>query len=169
MRLIAIGIAAWISFTAALALALAPAADTPSSEIKTAAPAPAAQTEGDAADKSAGCITCHRETDRASMHESPGVVLGCVDCHGGNATVKSPPQDIPRFYETPEYDAARARAHVAPRFPKEWKTPASANPEGSYTLLNRERPEFIRFVNPSDYRVAREACGACHLEIIQAA
>src|SRR6185436_20129314 len=39
----------------------------------------------------------------------------------------------------------------------------------SYTLLNRESPEFIRFINPADYRVAREACGACHLPIIQAA
>src|SRR5581483_7442279 len=36
-------------------------------------------------------------------------------------------------------------------------------------LLNRESPEFIRFVNPSDYRVARESCGACHLPEIQAA
>ena len=32
-----------------------------------------------------------------------------------------------------------------------------------------EAPEFVRFENPSDYRVAREACGACHLGIIQAA
>ena len=35
-------------------------------------------------------------------------------------------------------------------------------------MLNKESPEFIRFVNPSDYRVAREACGACHLEVIEA-
>ena len=43
--------------------------------------------------------------------------------------------------------------------------PVSANPKQSYTLLNREAPEFVRFVNPSDYRVARESCGACHLEV----
>ena len=30
-------------------------------------------------------------------------------------------------------------------------------------------PAFIRFVNPSDYRVAREACGACHMELIEKA
>ena len=42
-------------------------------------------------------------------------------------------------------------------------------PKQSYTLLNREAPEFVRFVNPSDYRVAREACGACHMELIEAA
>ena len=38
-------------------------------------------------------------------------------------------------------------------------------PKHSYTLLNRESPEFVRFVNPGDYRVARESCGACHLPI----
>src|SRR6185295_3720164 len=68
-----------------------------------------------------------------------------------------------------DYGAAMNRAHVTPRFPREWRLPVSANPQRSYTLLNRESPEFIRFINPADYRVAREACGACHLPIIQAA
>src|SRR3546814_15010621 len=58
-------------------------------------------------------------------------------------------------------------AHPQPTLPGAWHD-SSANPERSYTLLNKEAPEFIRFVNPSDYRVAREACGACHLEIIEA-
>jgi len=38
----------------------------------------------------------------------------------------------------------------------------SRNPENSYALLNHESPEFIRFVNPGDLRVATYACGACH-------
>ena len=58
-------------------------------------------------------------------------------------------------------------AHPQPTLPGAWHD-SSANPERSYTLLNKESPEFIRFVNPSDYRVAREACGACHLEVIEA-
>ena len=58
---------------------------------------------------------------------------------------------------------------MLPRYPLAWNYPSSANPPDSYTLLNREAPEFIRFVNPGDYRVAREACGACHLPTIQAA
>ena len=37
-----------------------------------------------------------------------------------------------------------------------------------YDLAN-ESPEFIRFVNPGDLRVAREACGACHIAIVEAA
>ncbi len=68
-----------------------------------------------------------------------------------------------------DYLEAMSKAHVLPRYPLAWKTPASANPEDSYTLLNRESPAFVRFINPSDYRVAREACGACHLPVIQAA
>ncbi len=66
------------------------------------------------------------------------------------------------------YDAARDQAHVQPLYPETWHYPSSANPERSYTLLNRESPEFIRFVNPSDYRVAETACGACHQPTIDA-
>ena len=39
---------------------------------------------------------------------------------------------------------------------------SSANPERSYTLLLAESPEFVRFVNPGDLRVAQETCGTCH-------
>ena len=38
------------------------------------------------------------------------------------------------------------------RFPEAWRP--SANPVRSYTLLNHESPEFVRFVNPGDLRVA---------------
>ena len=129
----------------------------------TAPPAPDSQSSADADAKSAGCRTCHTETDRASMHVSEGVVLGCADCHGGVASIARP-EGAAR--ETAEYRRAMDAAHVLPRFPDEWKT--SRNPERSYTLLNKEHPAFIRFVNPGDLRVARESCGACHLPIIQA-
>ncbi|MBM3505295.1 MAG: hypothetical protein FJX65_15650 [Alphaproteobacteria bacterium] len=125
----------------------------------TAPPAPRAQLPEQAAAKSAGCITCHTRTDAFSMHRNPAVVLGCTDCHGGDASVKA---------SSIEDAAARDRAHVQPRYPKTWHYPSSGNPERSYTLLNREAPEFIRFVNPSDLRVAREACGACHTNQIAA-
>src|SRR5262249_41690493 len=60
------------------------------------------------------------------------------------------------------------KAHVAPRFPNAWVS--SANPIRSYTLLNHETPEFIRFVNPGDFRVAHISCGTlnCHpKEVLQ--
>ena len=128
-------------------------------------PAPERQSATEAEAKSAGCASCHTATDRHTMHQNPGVVLGCTDCHGGDAKVARPAGAAPA---EPGYRAALERAHVLPRYPLAWNWPASANPEGSYTLLNREAPEYIRFVNPGDLRVAREACGACHLPIIQA-
>ena len=120
-------------------------------------PAPRSQLPEQAMSKSAGCITCHTRTDSFTMHKTPGVILGCVDCHGGDATVKATAIE--------DRDAIN-RAHVLPRFPKTWHAPTSANPKRSYTLLNRESPEFIRFVNPGDLRIARESCGACHLDQI---
>src|SRR3974377_1329306 len=52
-----------------------------------APPAPMKQTEAEAATKSAGCMSCHTTTDSLTMHTSPGVTLGCTDCHGGNAAI----------------------------------------------------------------------------------
>src|SRR5690606_6893480 len=102
-----------------------------------------------------------------TMHRNPAVVLGCTDCHGGDASVMKPAGfEDPK---APAYFAAQERAHVQPRYPHSWRYPSSANPEHSFTLLNRESPEYIRFVNPSDYRVVEEACGACHLQDIVSA
>ena len=101
----------------------------------------AAQSETDAQMKSHGCISCH--TDVGNMHPEHTVHLGCTDCHGGDATTT----DI-------------RRAHVWPRYGKAWRS--SANPVRSYTILNHESPEFIRFMNPGDLRVAHISCGQCH-------
>ena len=131
----------------------------------TAPSAPVSQEDAPMQAKSAGCLTCHTATDSFSMHASPAVRLGCTDCHGGNSTVKLA-ANVQRGTQT--YQDAFEQAHVLPRYPKAWHYPSSANPERTYTLLNRESPEFIRFINPSDYRVAKEACGACHMDIINA-
>ena len=102
------------------------------------------QTPNAAAAKSAGCLSCHK--GQHEPHGKPETVrLGCVDCHGGN----------------PESDDLQ-HAHVWPRFPDAWGT--SGNPIRSYTLLNHETPEFIRFVNPGDLRVAHLSCGNCHAD-----
>ena len=130
-----------------------------------APPAPERQTLAIAHSKSEGCKSCHTPGDHDTMHVNPGVILGCTDCHGGDAKTGKPQGADPK---DAAYRAAVARAHVLPRYPVAWKYPSSANPQDSYTLLNREAPEFVRFVNPGDYRVARESCGACHLPIIQA-
>jgi hypothetical protein len=107
------------------------------------------------------------------MHANEAVVLGCTDCHGGDANVLAPPGET---YSADDKGSARGwsagylaqmdKAHVLPRFPDHWK--GSANPERSYTWLMKEAPEFARFINPGDLRAADEACGACHRPIIQA-
>jgi len=169
----------------------------------TAPPAPFNQSQAAADAKSEGCVTCHTSTDRHTMHASPAVVLGCTDCHGGNATVKGPgggfdarhavtygdhvhkageehgddhgkSKDKGHGKESfghhspfdPMYQSAMDNAHVLPRYPAHF--PSSANPTGNFAKLNKESPEFIRFINPGDLRIAREACGACHLKTVQA-
>ncbi|HEV8334207.1 MAG TPA: hypothetical protein VGQ22_22475 [Steroidobacteraceae bacterium] len=131
----------------------------------TAPPSPASQSDESVRAKSAGCLSCHTQTDASTMHLNPAVKLGCADCHGGNsnARVASGAQR-----GSDDYKKAFEAAHVLPRFPESWHYPSSANPERTYTLLNRESPEFVRFINPSDYRVARESCGACHMDVIEA-
>src|SRR5688500_7815871 len=123
----------------------------------TAPAAPAKQTPEGAAQQSAGCLTCHTKTDAPTMHASEAGVLGCADCHGGDPKVMYSGGGDPK---SKDYRTALDAAHVLPRYPKTWAYPSSANPVRSYALLNRESPEFVRFINPSDYRIAREACGA---------
>lgn len=101
------------------------------------------QTDAQAQAKSAGCVTCHKGVE--PMHDSKLVRLGCTDCHGGCATT-----------------TIKEQAHVHPRFPERW--PTTANPERTFALLNNENPDFIRFINPGDWRAARKSCGTagCH-------
>jgi len=151
----------------------APGAGTPAAEPEkpverhyvTAPPAPKSQDEASVLAKSNGCRSCHVQTDQLSMHTNPAVKLGCTDCHGGNATVALA-NGLQR--NSPQYAQAMQQAHVLPRYPLAWHYPSSANPERTYTLLNRESPEFVRFMNPSDLRVVRESCGACHTDAIEA-
>ena len=116
-------------------------------------------------EKSAGCVSCHTDSDQKTMHASPAVLLGCTDCHGGDANVMG---NNDWGWSDARYTDALAKAHVLPKYPEAWHWPSSANPQRSYALLAKESPEFIRFVNPSDYRIVRDACGACHIEVIEA-
>lgn len=107
----------------------------------------AQQSKADVEAKSWGCVQCHAGV--GDMHNKETVALGCVDCHGGDASTTE-----------------KHLAHVHPKNPEAWTS--SANPVRSYTLLNHESPEFIRFVNPGDLRVAEFTCGGCHAkEVLQ--
>ncbi len=117
-------------------------------------------TQEEAQQRSAGCVSCHTESDRKTMHASDSVVLGCTDCHGGNAAVMK--QGEPG---APSYREAQRSAHVLPRNSGLWRS--SANPERTYTAILDEDLAFVRFVNPGDFRAAPFACGGCHDEDVQ--
>jgi hypothetical protein len=117
------------------------------------------QSRVDADRKSAGCITCHTQTDEATMHATGTVRLGCTDCHGGNSEIHI---ESGVTAGSPQYDQAKHQAHPQPRDPE--LANRSANPVRAYTQWLKESPEYVRFVNPGDLRVAAETCGSvgCH-------
>jgi len=129
--------------------------------------------------ENAACLTCHTGIDSATMHpQDDDLRISCVDCHGGEPNPQPRWTGEPIEFDNParfdsQYVAAKQAAHkVKPRFPDAWADPetglySAANPVRSYTLLNYENPEFIRFVNPGDLRVAHVSCGKCHMDIVQ--
>jgi hypothetical protein len=117
-----------------------PAAESPASP-----PAAPPASKPPAPPSSASCESCHAGIE--PMHET--VQMTCTECHGGDGT-----------------QTEKDRAHVLPRNRQLWKS--SANPSSVYGALNLESPEFIRFMNPADLRVADKACGECHGDIVDA-
>ena len=99
-----------------------------------------------AKEPSDGCESCHQGIE--SMHADGDAEVGvtCVDCHGGNGTATT-----------------KEQAHVRPRNKQVFTS--AANPKNSYAVLNQESSEFLRFMNPGDFRVAGETCGRCHESI----
>jgi hypothetical protein len=94
--------------------------------------------------RSAGCVVCHVGTESMHFDGDEELDIGCADCHGGDAN------------ETRD----KEKAHVQPRNPKLWKS--TANPEQLNAAWLKESDEFIRFINPGDFRAADISCGKCH-------
>ncbi|MBP9663404.1 MAG: hypothetical protein KBD94_02195 [Pyrinomonadaceae bacterium] len=110
-----------------------------------------------------GCVKCHNNIEPMHRYNNRGDVfdkvdaegkdamgLTCTSCHGGNPAA------------TTSKDA-----HVQPRYPKAWGCKdngecSSRNPERTNTLLAKESREFVRFINPGDFRVVSQSCGECH-------
>src|ERR1035437_5356006 len=127
---------------------------TPATPAVTTPNVPQATTEG--------CAKCHSNIEPMHRYSTNGDVfdklvdgkdaqgLTCTVCHGGNPAATT-----------------KKEAHVQPRFPKEWGCKgdgdcSSRNPERTNTLLEKESREFVRFINPGDFRVISISCGACH-------
>src|SRR5580765_6269441 len=111
-------------------------------------PGLSSQTNADADRKSSGCVRAGCHVNAEPMHTSEAVRLGCTDCHGGNA-------------ETTD----KALAHISPSNRELFRT--SAVPVRVYADWLKERAEYIRFINPGDFRVVDQTCGTsgCHEDI----
>jgi len=87
----------------------------------------------------------------------------CVTCHEGS---HDPHFKIPScsLYRLPRGPGKIRQTKLCScgAIIRAWNS--SANPVRSYTLLNHESPEFVRFVNPGDLRIAHLSCGtaSCH-------
>ncbi|HSE12077.1 MAG TPA: hypothetical protein VLB69_05530, partial [Rudaea sp.] len=94
-------------FLLSLNFAIASEEEEPVERTYIATPAaPAFQTWDDAQGKSAGCVSCHTASDRKTMHANEAVVLGCTDCHGGDAKVAVPPGET---YASADAGGAKVR------------------------------------------------------------
>ncbi|SPF53784.1 hypothetical protein SBA4_5860003 [Candidatus Sulfopaludibacter sp. SbA4] len=93
-----------------------------------------------------GCESAKCHVNIEPMHVSTAVRLACAECHGGNPDTTD-----------------KLAGHIQPRNKSAW--PTSANPVRNYAELNHESPEFIRFRNPGDLRIADQTCGrkGCHV------
>src|SRR5579885_3230231 len=124
------------------------------------------ESQEEAMARSSGCVSCHRATDEPTMHPSKGVHLGCTDCHGGNNSVVVAPGSSPI---SAEYQQAKEKAHVQPR--NAFFRNQTRVPERAYSYWLKESAEYVKFVNPGDFRIAAETCGTagCHpMEVRQA-
>ncbi len=114
------------------------------------------------------CLVCHRPLDAfstpAGIEEAhPFAELACEDCHGGNPWVCSTGPTLFDEAGEPQCDGRwlfdQDLAHVQP-------------PDGqpgyirnlSSQQLDGVDPQYLRFVNPGDFRVAAKSCGeaGCH-------
>lgn len=105
-----------------------------------------------------GCVGCHRPRnelgERVGIEDPhPWFPLSCTDCHGGN----------PEAF-------TRLEAHVSPG-----EGPALLRALTS-DELDAADPDYLRFVNPGDLRVAATSCGSsspaagggnCHQAIVE--
>ena len=100
--------------------------------------------------RAAAASQCHQ--DVGDLHDKRHGAARLLDCHGGDpdATDK-------------EHGPRPAAVSARPGRPRPTRS-------ARYTLLNHESPEFIRFVNPGDLRIAHISCGTagCHpKEVLQ--
>src|SRR5207244_832026 len=149
IKLVCIAVIAWVAIVTMFSSGPG-AADTSGSKVTSNSSQPQKGKKDRKQDpKSGGCLSCHDGSE--SMHKSSSdfdLGIGCVDCHGGNP---EPAISAGDTKGSSTYNQIKDKAHIQPRYPERWgkdqKEPSTRNPERTYALLNRESPEFIRFIN----------------------
>ncbi len=116
------------------------------------------------------CNVCHQPLDDRGVPAGlevahPWAELSCVDCHGGNARICD--GEVLNASEcTTGWVYDKDRAHVDPNGSPRFIRNLTA------TELDAVDPDYIRFINPGDYRVAEQTCGGgalggtCHGSIV---
>src|SRR5215469_6660306 len=91
------------------------------------------ETKEEADRNSVGCVSCHGQTDEATMHATRTFRLGCVECHGGLADQMKPAGSDKG---SPPYEQVKLKAHnVHPQreiFKKKMEARSAANVEIPY-------------------------------------
>ncbi len=101
------------------------------------------------------CVDCHDPPGAAEgvgiedIH--PWLPVSCVDCHGGDSST-----------------ASKEGAH--PAIPEGIAGPTELRSFSSLEL-DGVNPDYLRWINPSDYRVIEQTCGlsSCHQAIAETA
>jgi hypothetical protein len=98
-----------------------------------------------------GCVDCHAGIE--PIHPIEAIPAGkCVTCHGGDAeaiTQEGAHVPIPDDYWT-------IRGDGLPGAPEGYIKDMAPD------QLDRLNPDYLRFINPGDIRVAASTCGPCH-------
>ncbi|MBI4817485.1 MAG: hypothetical protein HY791_14585 [Deltaproteobacteria bacterium] len=109
------------------------------------------------------CVGCHAPNNQGIEDPHPWLYVKCTDCHGGDPT-----------------KASQAEAHAAiPAVMANPKYPGRPNVQYYYNYLTthgfenfgEEGLKFLRFINPSDLRIADQTCGkstGCHAKYVAA-
>ena len=115
------------------------------------------------------CLVCHRPLDEAGnphgIEEAhKAYPLKCQDCHGGNpricdGTMGTDADGNPTCDGEWVYD--KDLAHVSPGSGPKYLKNLSASE------LDQIDPDYLRFVNPGDFRVLDKTCGTCHADIAE--
>ncbi len=103
------------------------------------------------------CVSCHAPGNNGIEDPHPWLYVKCTDCHGGDPTKTT----------QVESHAAIPAAMANPKFP------GRANVQYYYNYITthglesfgEEGIKFLRFLNPSDLRIADQTCGkssGCH-------